>query len=229
MPLPSSVSSIQTLSRFKRFKGLGFEAELWEDKQKEAADLIDRLKSVVSIYTAEVVMGNVERGRMSDRERWVKVWQLYEDLVSQHNTLGQKIDFSELKQKIDRYFFFDMCINLSNSLARPIQEGKNKAAKIIQGEFPGGISDIEAYNKRREQNNFESRVDEAFKFTANGNLAEKMLDLAETAKRNLKDNFDIEIEFDADLIKRLKRISNLYVNRPVVPTDELNAWADGRE
>jgi hypothetical protein len=42
------------VARFKRFKGLGFEAELWEDKQKEAADLIDRLKNVVSIYTREV-------------------------------------------------------------------------------------------------------------------------------------------------------------------------------
>jgi hypothetical protein len=49
------------LARFKRFKGLGFEAELWEDKQKEAADLIDRLKNVVAIYSREVVMAQVSR------------------------------------------------------------------------------------------------------------------------------------------------------------------------
>ena len=48
------------VARYKRFKGLGFEAELWEDKQKEAADLIDRLKNVVSIYTREVILGKVE-------------------------------------------------------------------------------------------------------------------------------------------------------------------------
>jgi hypothetical protein len=38
-----------SVARFKRFKGLGFEAELWEDKQKEAAELIDRLKAIVAI------------------------------------------------------------------------------------------------------------------------------------------------------------------------------------
>jgi len=32
------------LARFKRFKGLGIEAELWEDKQREAEQLIERLK-----------------------------------------------------------------------------------------------------------------------------------------------------------------------------------------
>jgi hypothetical protein len=33
------------LSKFKRFKGFGFEAEMWEEKQIEAAALIDQLKS----------------------------------------------------------------------------------------------------------------------------------------------------------------------------------------
>lgn len=51
------------VSRFKRFKGLGFEAELWEDKQKEAEHLIDRLKAVVSVYTREVVVQKVMQGR----------------------------------------------------------------------------------------------------------------------------------------------------------------------
>jgi Na+-transporting methylmalonyl-CoA/oxaloacetate decarboxylase gamma subunit len=32
------------LAKFKRFKGLGFEAEMWEEKQEEAAALIDSLK-----------------------------------------------------------------------------------------------------------------------------------------------------------------------------------------
>ena len=50
-------ANISRFKRFKRFKGLGFEAELWEDKQKEAEQLIDRLKAVVSVYTREIVMG----------------------------------------------------------------------------------------------------------------------------------------------------------------------------
>jgi preprotein translocase subunit SecY len=32
------------LAKFKRFKGFGFEAEMWEEKQEEAAVLVDELK-----------------------------------------------------------------------------------------------------------------------------------------------------------------------------------------
>jgi hypothetical protein len=32
------------LAKFKRFKGFGFEAEMWEEKQEEAAALVDSLK-----------------------------------------------------------------------------------------------------------------------------------------------------------------------------------------
>jgi hypothetical protein len=34
------------LARFKAFKGMGIQAELWEDKQLEAAILIERLKGL---------------------------------------------------------------------------------------------------------------------------------------------------------------------------------------
>jgi hypothetical protein len=34
------------LAKFKRFKGFGFEAELWEQKQAEAAALIEQMKSL---------------------------------------------------------------------------------------------------------------------------------------------------------------------------------------
>ncbi len=65
------------ISRFKRFKGLGFEAELWEDKQKEAAQLIDRLKAMVTVYTREIVMQKVMQNRYSGDGRWAESWKLY--------------------------------------------------------------------------------------------------------------------------------------------------------
>lgn len=88
------------VSRFKRFKGLGFEAELWEDKQKEAADLIDRLKEIVKVYTREIVMMNVMADRLGGGSKWPGRWALYDELVGQHDTLGQKIDFRPLKEDI---------------------------------------------------------------------------------------------------------------------------------
>lgn len=63
------------------------EAELWEDKQKEAADLIERLREVVSIYTREVIVGKVKAGRWGGKADWGEHWKLYDDLVTQHNVL----------------------------------------------------------------------------------------------------------------------------------------------
>jgi hypothetical protein len=92
------------IARFKRFKGLGFEAELWEDKKKEAADLIERLRDVVSIYTREVILGRITSGRFAGKADWKSHWKLYDDLVTQHNVLGQKIDFSNVKKGDGRLF-----------------------------------------------------------------------------------------------------------------------------
>ena len=98
------------ISRFKRFKGLGFEAELWEDKQKEAEQLIDRLKAVVSVYTREIVMGRVKQGRFGSGGNWREHWRVYHEFVDRHSDLGQDIDFSDLKKSMDKYFIFDMTL-----------------------------------------------------------------------------------------------------------------------
>ncbi len=45
-------SVLLVAARFKRFKGFGFEAEMWDQKQIEAAALIDRL-SILSATSAE--------------------------------------------------------------------------------------------------------------------------------------------------------------------------------
>src|ERR1700720_4473031 len=39
------------LAKFKRFKGFGFEAEMWEEKQEEAAVLVDELKKELERFS----------------------------------------------------------------------------------------------------------------------------------------------------------------------------------
>src|SRR5690606_38058585 len=139
------------VARFKRFKGLGFEAELWEDKQKEAADLINQLKNVVSIYTREVVLGKVKAGRLGNGPDWKSHWQLYDDLVTQHGILGQRIDFSDVKKEMDDYFLFDMSMPGINKIREAALKGKGAAMEKINQEFGNPIRDIEGYGKRLEQ------------------------------------------------------------------------------
>ena len=43
------------MSQFKRFKGFGFEAELWEEKQKEAGQLIDALTKSMVLMSEQLV------------------------------------------------------------------------------------------------------------------------------------------------------------------------------
>ena len=51
------------LARFKKFKGLGIEAELWEDKQEEAADLIEKLKGLTVAVAEPLISISSRMGR----------------------------------------------------------------------------------------------------------------------------------------------------------------------
>lgn len=47
---------VLTISNFRRIKGFGFEAEMWEDKQVQAAKLIDRLELLSKASTQQVAL-----------------------------------------------------------------------------------------------------------------------------------------------------------------------------
>ncbi len=51
------------LSRFKKFKGLGIEAELWEQKQQEAVELIEKMRSIAETAAEQLVNLSVRTGR----------------------------------------------------------------------------------------------------------------------------------------------------------------------
>ena len=62
-----------------------------------------------------------------------------------------------------------------------------------------------------------------------GNLADRIVQMAELARVKLKDTFSINVDFDAKVMERLHSISALYENCPVQVTDELISWAQERE
>ncbi len=216
------------LARFKRFKGLGFEAELWEDKQKEAADLIDRLKNVVSIYTREVILGKVMQGRWGGSDGgWKSHWKLYDELVDQHTKLGQHIDFSDLKQKLDAIFVFDMTSPLIQSVRKSILAAKTKASDKINKEFGSPIRDAAGYGKKIGQlNQAQEKIEDPFKISHEGDLARVVLDMANNSQISLKENFDIEVEFDPDTVEKLQVIANLHSKGPIAVTESLIALTE---
>jgi len=52
------------LAKFKRFKGFGFEAEMWEEKQKEAAALVEDLKQ--ELQRLSTARGSLVRGKTEE-------------------------------------------------------------------------------------------------------------------------------------------------------------------
>ncbi|MEF2549194.1 hypothetical protein VQ045_18725 [Aurantimonas sp. E1-2-R+4] len=217
------------VARFKRFKGLGFEAELWEDKKKEAEELIERLKNVVSIYTREVIIGKVKSGRWGAGVDWQSHWKLYDDLIDQHNVLGQTIDFSGIKKIMDDYFLFDMSMESIDAIRVTIDQGKALAMQKINEEFGNPIGDLDGHtNRLTAYGEIESNIDNPFEISTRENLAEHALKLWFDAKDRLRRDFDVDVELDQENLDRLEKVSTLYKTRPVQVTPELVVWGNRR-
>jgi uncharacterized membrane protein len=64
------------LSKFKRFKGFGFEAEMWEEKQEQAAVLVERLTLLSATLSQQVALIAAKLGLwgsgLSFKESFVK-------------------------------------------------------------------------------------------------------------------------------------------------------------
>jgi hypothetical protein len=216
------------LARFKKFKGLGFEAELWEDKQKEASDLIERLKSIVTVYTHEIVMGSVMRGRFG-ADSWQKRWDLLDRLTGQHTELGQNIDFSETKHDMDSVFIFDICSDACNVINQDIQRGLNQARAKTQEKYGSPVTDLAGYNRDNEKlRAITFKRDDLFERARTSNIANEMLIEARAARQLLISSFDITVELDDQAIGRLETTAGVAAKRPITVTPELIAWADER-
>lgn len=215
------------LARFKRFKGLGFEAELWEDKQKEAAHLIDRLKSVVAVYTREIVMNNVMRGRWGGSESWQKRWSLLDELEGRHSELGQQIDFSDLKHDVESVFIFDICSPLASSVRQSIESAKSEANNAANARFGSPITDLDGWNAFHEQlRSIVSSEDHLFERAKTENIAQGVLSIAQNANVALREDFSIELRFKDGVIERLETLAALLSHRPITISPELVSWAD---
>lgn len=216
------------ISRFKRFKGLGFEAELWEDKQKEAANLIERMKGIVTTYTREILMASLRQGRWDSANGWKEQWALFDELTGQHNKLGQNIDFSEVKKEIDTYFVFDICYRLHDMVSQPVRKVVDGIQNDITVKYGNPITDSKGYAAELAKlNGFPPRLDGlSLNDARNGNLAQKILDFAENRRTNLKAIYGVEPIFDQISLDRLKTMSGLIRNGPIKVSPELIQWAE---
>jgi len=83
------------LTQFKKFKGFGFEGELWEDKMEEAEELIKGLRSL-SVAVSKPIISTIIRmghwgGALSNKDKLDMVKQI-ESALKDNNIPGDKVE-----------------------------------------------------------------------------------------------------------------------------------------
>ncbi|WP_161555837.1 hypothetical protein [Mangrovicoccus ximenensis] len=216
------------ISKFKKWKGFGIEAEFWEETKKEAEELLERLKSIVYIYTREIITRKAQHGRFISRLDWKGTWELYDTLVKKHDDLGQDIDFGNLREYLDRLFIRDMVAPYATTINQIVSKGKTAAERKIDLHLKSNeIDETEFQIKQKKLERISHAFPEYEKRAESGNLANEVLDWAQTAEKLLHEIFEVDIEIPQSAVKKLEEISDLYKNRPFEITEELILMANG--
>lgn len=217
-------------SRFKRFKGLGFEAELWEDKQREAEALVDRLKSIVQIYTREIVMMRVMDGNIFHASKWEERWALYEELVAQHDTLGQSIDFIPLRKKMYSvmigHAISPTIPKLNEYFVREQLKARDKL-KSVHKEARSEQSDLE--KELLEIKDLKIGTDTISNISEDTNPANLVLLVIERLIGEFKNRYNITVQLPEEELSRLREISGFFEAGDLRPNRRLMRMADGEE
>lgn len=92
------------LSRFKKFKGLGIEAELWEDTQKEAEKLVETLTDISVVQARYMTRFGTYLGRWDSA---LSVEELYDlERAVQEMLTATKAPPEEIKQQLETIKYF---------------------------------------------------------------------------------------------------------------------------
>jgi hypothetical protein len=201
-------------TKFRKFKGLGFEAELWEDKQAEAAKLIDQLKEIVAIYSRETLMSRVRHARLysanDEKHRWKEIWSLYETLTGEHSRIGQQIDFRALKKELETYFIFDAMLPTYRNVHSIILDGRKQAGKKISEEFGSPIKDSAGYGARLEQlRAIQFNLGEPIELAQKRELSKQLISWFDHEQKSLKAHFGVDIHLDDDTKELLEYFTQM--------------------
>jgi len=213
-------------SRFKRFKGFGIEAEMWEETKKEAEDLISRLKTVIEIYSTEILLHAVTKNRFESGSNWPHILQLYQDLSNQHDVLGHDIDISKIKTTIEDYFLLDICTESCTQIRHKIIMGKEKAMGSLDHSRQDEEGATIYRSKRKSIQSISPEPEDWLLLSSNNTLADEAIRVWQSAKERLMAEHQVEIEIDQRYLDRLHFASTLYKKRPLDITPDLLPLAD---
>jgi hypothetical protein len=128
------------LSQFKKFSGLGFAGETWEQKMQEADELISRLRGLAAVIAEPVFIAMARLGRwdshLTRQERYDISTKLEAEL-SRNGVYREDID--QARKELDRVNTFDMAKPLFDAVYRKIQEKVDERRRAVDA-FPQPIT-----------------------------------------------------------------------------------------
>lgn len=215
------------ISQFKRFKGWGFEAEMWEDKQIEAVKLIEALKNVATLTAREVMLQSVKSGRWGGAKRWQDHWLLFDEIKAAQAGLLDDKSIKTIKKSVDRWFLFDMVHGEFGKLQEAVNQGKQAASQKISTKFGSPVVDIAGYHSEIEKlSSIPSTRDGLLTMAGQASLIETIEKWWASAVAILA-SFEVTIEMPSGTAEKLA-IYKALESLPEMPiTADLISAADG--
>jgi hypothetical protein len=212
-------------SQFKRFKGWGFEAEMWEEKQQEAEKLVESLKGIAALTAREVMLQSIKSGRWGSGQRWEDHWKLFEEVKAAQAGLLNEDGQKEVRRLIDRWFLHDMAINEFGKLKEIVTRETEQARQAIRAKFGNPISDPTAFGAEMQLLSTLDKSIGLFELAGIKPLIESIEEWWESSRKTLA-NYEIEIAMPGEVRSKLDTYKALESLPEMPVTKELIASAD---
>lgn len=196
---------IASVSKFRRFKGFGIEAELWDSKQEEAAYMIESFKNMMEASYSQILMSKVKEGTYDPTHRWKGIREIRSQFESSLQSVGIGHPLSSISNEFDNHIIW----NLSNKVVRLIF----KSIDIARKENSNSLD----YSKFPKYNDQINLLREAEKRQAADTLRQEWARIKlEAAPHNINFKNEILIESYIDKIEILENSSPIVLDSALV-------------
>ncbi|WP_155523093.1 hypothetical protein [Tabrizicola thermarum] len=209
-------------SQFKRFKGWGFEAEMWEEKQQEAEKLVESLKGIAALTAREVMLQSIKSGRWGSGKRWEDHWKLFEEVKAAQAGLLDEDGQRKVRRSIDRWFLHDMAITEFGKLKEIVTKEVEQARQEIRVKFGNPVSDPMAFEAEMQLLSTLDKSIGLFELAGTEPLIESIEKWWESARKTLA-NFGIDVAMPSEVRSRLDTYKALESLPEMPVTKELIA------
>ena len=214
--LALAFSVFGNLSRFKRFKGFGFEMEVWNDVQEKADSLVKKHERVTILHAKEILWNTVMMGRWPSKDRWRGIYRKFDEIVKE---VGSPIEFSELRQNMDRMCINDIVHDIATVFGRYLNLNHTKASDFINQRHPSPVVDNVGFG------NLHRILSETHSLTLGDpltqNTGEVFLGEIRRIELIFQETFDIDNRFGTSAVSILEEASRLYNASPNDPSELL--------